>query len=462
MTTYIKPRNGGQRYRHERPGVAGSGGSNNRHKPRVISDIFSLESPKAYAPLGYISPGPTSAIQPNDFNNNVPLPSYPRRPPVLLVTPLGDTFVDTEIKRPNSSLNRKSIPRGDAQVADPAKQIVEIDEKIKRPLMLGSKPVSEPKIEIGKHVSLESMLVKRERDSGSDDDNDESTGSKIVKKPRREIRLRFDDGSEDINNDIVKPENVLRMVDSSLVDTPERDHKRSSGRDFRNSRYSDNRFMAGGNSRGYYRNNSNHSAGSNTNIGTPASYGRNMRQYGGYDSRSDRPNFDPSGGGNIGNGRFYNNRSGRDPIPPGPNNGDFGRFYNNNSNVNTNNMPYDWRTYGGQYNPMEYATGRGGGQPGLGIPQANHNYGSAAIGPSSSSAYDPWMQIPAADNNNQRGFNSSSMGGGLANYGGRMSPNMANNSGMSGFGSEEPPPPPLNYNNYEYKSRKYGEDRRRY
>lgn len=39
-------------------------------------DIFLVDSPKAYAPLGYGTPSDPVAIRPEDFKNDIPLPSY--------------------------------------------------------------------------------------------------------------------------------------------------------------------------------------------------------------------------------------------------------------------------------------------------------------------------------------------------------------------------------------------------
>lgn len=39
-------------------------------------DIFSVESPKAFAPLGYGTLAEPVVVRPEDFKNDIPLPSY--------------------------------------------------------------------------------------------------------------------------------------------------------------------------------------------------------------------------------------------------------------------------------------------------------------------------------------------------------------------------------------------------
>lgn len=39
-------------------------------------DIFTVDSPKAYAPLGYGAPTDPIVVRPEDFKNDIPLPSY--------------------------------------------------------------------------------------------------------------------------------------------------------------------------------------------------------------------------------------------------------------------------------------------------------------------------------------------------------------------------------------------------
>lgn len=192
------------------------------HTPVVVAtgDIFTSETPRAYAPLGYSVPEGPSVLRPEDFANEGRLPEYPPRPPQAIIKPLGPTFVDTESQRQNAPvMGRKLIPRDASHSTgpgDPIEAIVDTNCQNKKPLMLGKNVISESYLETST-VYLEKIL-KRERDT-----TNEPEDSKHAKKPRKDFRIKFEGEEEgDTNEDTVKPENVLRMVDSSLVDTPEK------------------------------------------------------------------------------------------------------------------------------------------------------------------------------------------------------------------------------------------------
>ncbi|CAN6670558.1 hypothetical protein TRVA0_043S00518 [Trichomonascus vanleenenianus] len=176
-------------------------------------DIFSSESPKAYSPLGYSLPDQPTVLKPEDFNNDTPLPACPQRPPFYVTKPLGATFVDTESEKPNFMGTHREVPSRDnsnSTPADPAIKIVNTHSQQKAELTLGKNVISETGLENGT-VYLEKIL-KRERETTTEPED-----NKEVKKQKKDLM-----GEGEVNEDTVRPENVLRMVDSSLVDTPEK------------------------------------------------------------------------------------------------------------------------------------------------------------------------------------------------------------------------------------------------
>lgn len=183
-------------------------------------NIFTSESPKAYAPLGYTIPPNPAPLRPEDFTNDTPLPAYPLRPPQVIHKPLGPTFEDTESQKPGYTPSRMRPAQDHVQgkQLDPAAVIVKRQNGKRVPLMLGKNVITESTVD-GGTVYLEKIL-KRERETTADPE--ENKGAKKQKK-ERELRIKFEGEEEgDVNEDTVKPENVLRMVDSSLVDTPEK------------------------------------------------------------------------------------------------------------------------------------------------------------------------------------------------------------------------------------------------
>lgn len=182
-------------------------------------NIFTSESPKAYAPLGYTVPPNPGPLRPEDYTNDTPLPAYPLRPPQVIQKPLGATFEDTESQRPGyTGSSRKRPSRDDAEGKQlaPAAAIVKRQNEKRVPLMLGKNVITDSTID-GGTVYMEKIL-KRERETTADPEE-----HKEAKKQKKELRIKFEgEEEEDVNEDTVKPENVLRMVDSSLVDTPEK------------------------------------------------------------------------------------------------------------------------------------------------------------------------------------------------------------------------------------------------
>lgn len=132
--------------------------------------------------------------------------------------PLAATFSDTELLRPNyTRLSRKPIARDDSENSclDPVKEIVLSHRKSRRPLLLGKTVLNEETL----GDSKETLLQKRGRDATTEG-AEEFHGKGSAKKPRIEKSER--DNELYTNENTVRPENLLMMVDSSLVDTPER------------------------------------------------------------------------------------------------------------------------------------------------------------------------------------------------------------------------------------------------
>lgn len=158
-----------------------------------------------------------SLLLKDDSNSDVE-----ERPPLKVNRPLAATFSDTELQRPNSTrLSRKQTLREDRPEVkgsrmDPIKAIVLAHHKTKRTLMLGKTPLSEDTFNTSKG-DLDKFL-KREREHTTEPE-ESFKGSKKAKienvKSERDNELYT-------NEHTVRPENVLMMVDSSLVDTPER------------------------------------------------------------------------------------------------------------------------------------------------------------------------------------------------------------------------------------------------
>jgi hypothetical protein len=142
---------------------------------------------------------------------------------------LQATFAETERCRPGR--DHKSFPerlQHTKTTIDPIAKIISQCIAVCPPLRLGKQALTEDIIVSGRGVLIEMPAIlapslsavvtpaKRPRDAGIEE------GS-ANKKVRREVRLKFEGEDEpDINTEIVQPENVLRMVDKSLVDTPER------------------------------------------------------------------------------------------------------------------------------------------------------------------------------------------------------------------------------------------------
>lgn len=159
--------------------------------------------------------------------------------PLRVPRPLGATFVDTELQRPNvTRLSRKAVLREESadNIQDPTTKVVIQCQKIKRPLMLGKNVLTEDSLNNGQ-VYLDKILKRKGTTDGETEgeDDDETSFSSRADKGTKKARLDTGSSSgskrskrskedEDFynNENTVKPENVLRMVDPSLADTPDR------------------------------------------------------------------------------------------------------------------------------------------------------------------------------------------------------------------------------------------------
>lgn len=214
-------------------------------------DIFSTESPKAYAPLGYGTLSDPAVVRPEDFKNDIPLPTYDERLPLRVPRPLGATFVDTELQRPSETrLSRKAIPRADPASpgagkdgsvhVDPTVALVQRLAGTKQALMLGKHVLTEESL-VTNRVYLDRILKRKGGEDESDEDvavDGEGEGGKEKKKARIDrgnsisvkAQSEREKGGEFYNEEnTVKAENVLRMVDSSLVDMPNRRERHARG-----------------------------------------------------------------------------------------------------------------------------------------------------------------------------------------------------------------------------------------
>lgn len=99
-------------------------------------------------------------------------------------------------------------------------------------LMLGKTPISEDSFDSNK--GMLDKYLKRERETTTEPEEAlKGTKKARIEKSERDNELYRDE-------DTVRPENVLMMVDSSLVDTPERrrynENKNEAGREGREMR----------------------------------------------------------------------------------------------------------------------------------------------------------------------------------------------------------------------------------
>lgn len=172
--------------------------------------------------------------------------------------PLGATFVDTESEKPDETrLSRKPVPREESKdrVQDPTARVVSQMRANKHTLLLGKTVLTEESL-ITNRVYLDKILKRKggededEESSGRADRSEQDAGSSTKKKARIErrssaekkpdvsgardsnggdagkgkrVQVKKEDEEFYENENTVAPENVLRMVDKSLVETPEKE-----------------------------------------------------------------------------------------------------------------------------------------------------------------------------------------------------------------------------------------------
>ncbi len=246
-----------------RGGKRGGGPHHNFSKPTmapiIISSVFDIETPKAYAPLGFILPAPITVINPSDFKNDTPLPVYPQRPAQILKTPLRETFLDTESERPGiiasnlvrSLKNRKNDENSlDPSIVDIGLVFARLCEKNQEPLLLGS-----IEIDLKRPDSILKSILPKNKPEFPDtytDNADENINraDDLRESKNTEIDTKEGDRSMDLSfgphEGRIAAETVLRMVDDSLVNTPDRIKKepKSISAQVKKQSYSNNRVAA--------------------------------------------------------------------------------------------------------------------------------------------------------------------------------------------------------------------------
>lgn len=147
------------------------------------------------------------------------------RPAQVLSKSLGATFDDTESQRPNGTLVRKLVNR-DNKKNNPLNNFIQRTKNAQKELKLGNKSLSEiiaERAASAKLVAITEKMALATPQSVKRGRADAREPEESTKRIKREFKIKFDgEDSPEVNNDTVKPENVLRMVDQSLVETPEK------------------------------------------------------------------------------------------------------------------------------------------------------------------------------------------------------------------------------------------------
>lgn len=143
----------------------------------------------------------------------------------MLAKSLGATFDDTEAQRPNGTLVRKLVNR-DNKENNPLNTFVQKTKDTQKEIKLGNKSLSEiiaERAASAKLVAITEKMALATPQSVKRGRADIREPEESTKRIKREFKIKFDgEDSPEVNNDTVKPENVLRMVDQSLVETPEK------------------------------------------------------------------------------------------------------------------------------------------------------------------------------------------------------------------------------------------------
>lgn len=186
-------------------------------EPIKTVDPFKTSIPEELRVFDYAQlPEPILISEPKDIDP--PLPTYAPRPPQRIAQPLAPVFTDMECKRPGTTYKmRQPLDRNFLQ--DP---IYQISQRLPLPqLYLGTVPLEEYVAEV-RSEERETTKIENVAPTPQKRQYNQYAGTMSEQKRQRGRVLAYSEVYQH-NDDVVAPENVLRMVDSSLVDTPEKD-----------------------------------------------------------------------------------------------------------------------------------------------------------------------------------------------------------------------------------------------
>lgn len=146
------------------------------------------------------------SVQPKLFSHTNPAPKDVRQ----LETPLGCTFADTETEITARSDTKRYLARP-PRSRDTSKDPVFAFLSTKTDIFLGDSLVSEDSILSGKPKLVVSKRSRDSRDASPDDEPESA---------KKRVRLDYKEEVNRENPGTVKAKDVLRMVDSSLVESP--------------------------------------------------------------------------------------------------------------------------------------------------------------------------------------------------------------------------------------------------
>lgn len=159
------------------------------------------------------------------------------RPAQRIAEPLAPTFAETELKCPDKSRSKSNFHYGSRNVAgnDP---IVWLAQQQARPILsLGNAPLAEipqnlaayktserlknikKKTDISAEFSVTPIKRPREQSTFESATKRRAGGAAIYETPKRSADESFTDADDSFSR--ISTEQLLRMVDSGLVDTPE-------------------------------------------------------------------------------------------------------------------------------------------------------------------------------------------------------------------------------------------------
>lgn len=186
--------------------------------------------PQWFGDVEYSAPRDLESLENKENYLERPFPEIRRNLAFIVSSPLKATFAETERSRPSRKFSsfpeRKSVQ---SRFVDPISKIVSQCMAVCPPLQAGKILLDDTIILSGKGVKVEPPVpssmaahmlpamtpAKRPRDTPID----EGSANKKIKRSER-----FDLGDDDseVVSGMVLPENVVRMIDRSLVDTPEK------------------------------------------------------------------------------------------------------------------------------------------------------------------------------------------------------------------------------------------------